>query len=105
MDTNEPQNNPSPSLINPITPEKKTGPTIGLVIVVIIIISGGLYFWNKQTKTSDINETVLTEQEAMMIKKQGTSDEVNDIETDLGATNLDNLDEELNSIDVELQVQ
>lgn len=105
MDTNQPQNNPSPSLINPMAPEKKsTGPTIGLIIVVLVIILGGLYFWSKQTKeNSDTN--MMAEQEAMMIKEQGSSDEVGDIEADLNATNLDNLDAELGDIDAELQAQ
>lgn len=104
MDINQPQNNPAPSFINPLQPEKKSvGPTIGLVIVVILIILGGIYFWNQQqNKDSD---SMAVENEAMMIKEQGTSNEVSSIEADLNATNLDNLDQELGNIDADLQAQ
>ncbi len=93
-------------------PKKKSvGPIIGIAIIVIIIIFGGLYYWGAQINTQEIKdeqESLTAEQiesqEDLSVKQletQSTSDEIADIETDINATDLENLDQELENIDLE----
>lgn len=84
-------------------PQKKSmGPMIGLLIILIVIILGGLYFWNQ---TADMPYENTSTDELGVIQQQGTSDEVSSIETDLQATVIDSIDTELGNIDAELQAQ
>lgn len=91
--------------------KKSMGPVIGIAIIVVIIIFGGLYYWgaqiNKQ-EAKDLQESLTAEQiesqedtAVEQLEVQSQSDEVADIETDLNATDLENLDQELENIDLE----
>lgn len=75
-------------------PEKKSslGAAIGVIIVVVLIVLGGLYFWGKQLASPTDSSTTMS-----------TSDDVAAIETDLTATNVDNVDAGAASVDAELQ--
>ena len=84
------------------SPEKKqTGSIIGSIIVIIVIIVGGLYFWG--TKSDDVPEVPPTDLEPTeevpmadpigdALRKAAESDDLNAIEADLNATNIDNID-------------
>ncbi len=78
--------------------ETSVGPVIGIVIIVIIIILGGLYFWGSRVNDTMINDEALIDS----LSVQGTSDEIADIDADLVGTNLEGLDADLSSIDTEL---
>jgi len=92
-------------------PEKHTGGLVGAIVIVIILVVGGLYYWGKQ-----VNENQTTVDESMTAEEivsipdektealgtQGSSDEVLDIEADLDATDLEGLEAELDAIDQEL---
>ena len=93
------------------TPQKSMGPMLGIVIIVILLVLGGFYFWGTQIKDrSQVQEVEITaediaNQEDTTLKNlqsQSTSDEIDDIEADLDATDLENLDSELDAIDQEL---
>lgn len=79
------------------------GSILGIVIIISLIILGGLYFWGKRIEESKLRETMvgaetqlMTEQnEATAIRSVSSSDDLGSIEADLNATNLDNLDAEL----------
>ena len=85
--------------------KKSIGPMIGIAIIVVIIIFGGLYYWGSQINTQEIKdkqESLTAEQiesqEDLSVKQletQSTSDEIADIEIDINATDLENLDKEL----------
>ena len=87
--------------------EHSLGQISGIVIIVAILILGGLYFWEKQYFGGDTANTEQTPQEitegvdpvADNLKQQGTSDDLNSIEKDLGTTDLSNIDEDLSNID------
>jgi hypothetical protein len=64
-------------------PKKSFGPIIGIIVIIIVIIVGGLYFWGSKVNT-------LT-----------PTDEVSDIQKDLGAGNDLNVD--LSDIEASLQ--
>ncbi|MEK7652547.1 MAG: hypothetical protein AAB334_01200 [Patescibacteria group bacterium] len=88
---------------------KSTGAIIGSIIIILVLIIGGLYFWGKQivekeTQASITPEQILSETDTALdsLKTQGSSNKVSDIEMDLNATGLNNLDKELQNIDTEL---
>lgn len=100
-------NEPVPEIEAPQT--KSTGAIIGSIIIIIILIIGGLYLWGKQitekeAQSSITPEQILSETDPALdlLKTQGISDKITDIEADLNATDLNNLDKELQNIDVEL---
>lgn len=86
----EPQDN-----MNMVGQEPKggsAGPIIGIIVILIIIILGGLYFWNERS------ENMVTEDESMeTINEQNESDDTTSIEADLDATDIDNVDSEINA--------
>ncbi len=90
------------------TEEKSTGAIIGAIIIVVLLVLGGLYFLgqrvNKNTENTLAPEEILSQPDTVTqtLEVQGTSDEVSDIEADLGTTtDFGNLDVELGNIDAE----
>ncbi len=83
------------------------GSIIGTIIVIAIIILGGLYFWGKRIDEARMKESLVSNEqvettpvqdenmEANAIMSVTGSDDLNSIEADLKATNLDNLGTEL----------
>ncbi len=109
--TNMPTNN-QPVNSAPVQPhENKSsiGSIIGTIIIIAIIILGGLYFWGKRidearmkeglvsNDTEETSPVVDDNMEANAIMSVTGSDDLNSIEADLKATNLDNLGAELNT--------
>lgn len=68
--------------------EGSSGPIIGAIVILAIVILGGLYFWGQRAG----NETAVDE-----IDRQNSSDEAAAIEADLDTTDVENLDAELNA--------
>ncbi len=97
--------------VQPPAPENKSsiGSIIGTVIVIAIIILGGLYFWGKRIDEAKMKEGLVSNEdvttpsvqdenmEAAAIMSVTNSDDLNSIEADLKATNLDNLGAELDT--------
>lgn len=110
-DTKEQKKVPTPiqDMIEDAQKDGTTGPLIGSIIIIVIMIIGGLYFWSSliNQKTSKIIETETTEaiQNQMLIKetvKQSDSEDIDTIEADLEATNFDVLDDIIQDIEKEL---
>ncbi len=84
--------------------KSSVGSIISIIIILVLIVIGALYFWGKQveeTKMTEQTPELQTETDASMneaaaIKAVSTSDDLGSIEADLKATNLNNLDAELN---------
>lgn len=72
--------------------DSKVGPVVGSVIVVLIIIVGGLYFWS--------NYVEQIKQEGETTEEQ-TVAEVEKIQNELEDINLDDINSELDAIDAE----
>lgn len=68
-----------------------TGLIIGAIVIIAIIILGGLYFWGQRANDTATNQALDS------INQQSTSDEAAAIEADLNATDVDNLNAELNA--------
>lgn len=79
----------------------KTGAIIGILVIIIILVIGGLYFWGERLVETDTQQM---ETPAAFQPEESTSDEVTAIEADLSATVLEGFDAELNSIDTELGI-
>ena len=88
--------------------EKTVGPIVGAVIIVVVLVLGGLYFWGQkiaeERTTPQTAEEILEAPDEVLesLEQQGASDEIEDIEKDLNATELENLDAELENIEAEL---
>lgn len=88
-------------------PEQKSmGPLISVVIILALIIVGGLYFLKER---ASMDTTIPAGDEVDLVnaslKKQGTSDDLNSIEADLNATDLNNLDQGATAIEATLNAQ
>ena len=81
-----------------ITEESK-GPTIGIIIIVLILLIGGIYIFTSREEISPVDEANPVADELL---NQSDSTEVTDIESDALNTNLDSLDTELQDIEAEL---
>lgn len=74
------------------------GPTIGTVIILLIIIVGGLYFWMHRAKTvspaasGDQAATAPADTDVQAVSAQSSSDDTASIQSDLNATNVDTID-------------
>lgn len=96
------------------------GVILGVLIVVLMLILGGLYLWsaslqeqeqlpivpNSQRPTAEMNnepESNNAEADAQTLQTMSTSDEVGAIEADLGSTNLDTINSDMNAIDAIMQ--
>lgn len=65
------------------------GALIGTIIVIALIALGGFYFWKQSETATPLNETA--------------SDELNAIDADLNAAAAMSADEDLSSLESELQ--
>ena len=101
-------NTPIQNLVESSKKDSTVGPMIGSIIVICIIIVGGLYFLGSliSNKKNEIQIEQSAEQQQEILKveetaKQSNSDDVQSIEADLKATNIDNLDTGLTDIEKE----
>lgn len=103
----EPQNqDPMMNTTPPTQGEKSVGPAIGIIIIIAVIVIGGLYFWGQrattksnETNTTETGATVQDDQNIIDLKNQSSSDEIDSIQADLEATDLDQLGSGVDSIE------
>ncbi len=93
--------------MKPATNPSSIGSIVGTIIIIAFIILGGLYFWGKHVEESKSAESLTSEtmetsgnmsedNEAAAIKSTSSSDDLDSIEADLQATNLEDLGAEAN---------
>lgn len=89
-----PQTQTPPSM-QPIQPmkQKSIGPVIGIVIIVIVLIIGALYFWGAR----------LNRQAPVEAQPLSSSDIIADISADLSATAINGIDADLDAMEAELE--
>lgn len=95
------------------TEEKSTGAIIGVIIIVVLLALGGLYFLGQRVaKPADkvlAPEEILSQPDVVIetLDNQGTSDKITDIQADLVNESDfgNNLDIELGNIDAEISAQ
>lgn len=100
----------NPNQMPPLQTESNTksvAPLVAVVIILAVIIIGGLYFF--QTRSSNKNmyaptaEVPAGDNITNSLKQQGTSDDLNSIESDLKLTNVDNIDQGAAAVEAKLQ--
>ena len=105
-----------PSTMSPQTPNQNQeaapapksggkGPMVGIVVIIILLIFGGLYFWGASLNSAQLNEDTIFD-EAANNDIAAPSDEPAQIESDLDAFNTDDfeaqLDADLEALEAEL---
>jgi hypothetical protein len=92
----------------------RLGPVLGVLVVILVLILSGLYLWgatlSKQLPQKEVSvqfpnnepETTRAVADTQILTTTSPSDELSAIETDLGATNLDSLDSDLDVASREL---
>jgi len=91
-----PENN-APMQPIQLTEEKAIGPAIGVIIIILVLILGGLYFWGERmNKGSEIpnpqvENSATPDTQTQNLQQQSSSDDVNAMDADLTATDLSNL--------------
>jgi len=83
--------------------KKSMGPLIAVIIILALIVIGGLYFLKERSSQQVYVPTSTNDTVTDSLNKQSSSDDLNSIETDLKATNVDNLDQGAAAIDSQLQ--
>ena len=85
------------------------GPIVGVIIIVAVLVLGGLYYWgtklNEQRSLDAMSGDEienLPDEQLEDLQVQDTSDTIESIGNDLDATDLENLDAELEQIDADL---
>lgn len=101
-------NAPIQSMVDGARRDSTAGPLIGSIIIIMIILVGGLYFWGSmiiERKAEIEMQQTLQDQtsdaETAAITSQSTSDESASIEADLNATDIDAVDADIEAVDSE----
>lgn len=86
-------------------PEKKSTGAIISIIVIVLVLAFGAYYFLKQVPATTVVGT-LTPAETQLdsaisaLSAQGTSTDLNDIKKDLDATNLSGIDTGLSTVSI-----
>lgn len=76
--------------------QNEIGPVIGSIIVILVVLVGGIYFWG--SKIAQNNHTAEVENEAMSV-----SADINSLDNSVNIKDLDNQDKELDKLDQDIQ--
>lgn len=91
--------------MQPSEKKRSFGPMFGIILVIILLVLGGFYLWGQKLNQEKVMtaEEILQQEDPLLsdIESQSSSDEISNIEDDLDAINLDDLDAELENIDQE----
>ncbi|MCK4386610.1 MAG: hypothetical protein KAV41_00800 [Candidatus Pacebacteria bacterium] len=97
----------TPDMPEETSGKKQTGSLVGVIIIIVILIIGGLYFWGSKITPQIEDEAVPAAEDAAEIADPATealgdvseSDELGDIEADLEMTDIDAIDIDANQVD------
>lgn len=105
-----PMNDSGQNMQKPIT---HNGPTLAILIIILIVILGGMYLWGGMLgeQPAEVTPLLNNEPETPRAKTDveilGTlspSDELGAIEADIQNTNLDSVESDMNTIDAEINI-
>lgn len=77
------------------------GPLIGSVLIILIIIAGAFYLFSTIRQKVDSQKETQAKVEEV---QSSDSDEISDIEADINSTEVDSMNEDLESLQVEFQI-
>src|SRR5689334_16691953 len=107
------QNPPISTQMPEPAPKHSVGPVAGAIIVILLLIAGGLYFWGAQlskqreseplpfipSNDTSAPEGTVTSDTSAGLPPQSSSDDISSIEADANAMNLEQLEAQ-NSADL-----
>lgn len=79
------------------------GPVLGIIVIIILLALGGLYYFTtgvEQIPTYEVDSN--TDETVMELQEQSSSDAIADIEADVEATDLSEIDTLLEDLDADL---
>jgi hypothetical protein len=84
----------------------KIGPVLGIIIIISLFVLGGLYYWGAKLNDAGLfpsAEEIRAQPDELSddLSSQGASDDITTIEADLEATNLNDIDQELEVVNEE----
>jgi len=85
------------------TNKKSIGPLVAVIIILALIIIGGLYFLKERSSQQVYVPATTSDSITDSLNQQSSSDDLNSIEADLNATDIDNLDQGAATVEAELQ--
>lgn len=88
------ENNQEPQKIKE---ESGVGPVIGSIIVIILIILGGIYYWNS------IKDRVPVETNQNTQAEQNADEDLSEIEAEIDLSELDQIDQDVSEIEAEIE--
>jgi hypothetical protein len=96
---NTSMNTPAPEVQVP-QQKTSTGPLVGSLIVLFVLVIGGFYLWNSERKQGGMSDApppfILGDETADAgLPPTSNSDEVADIESDVAATDLNTFEAEI----------
>lgn len=77
------------------------GPIIGIIVIIILLALGGLYYFTKGIDQIPNYETPEADQAMMQLQEQSDSDTLADIEADAEATDLSEIDALYDDLDAD----
>lgn len=83
--------------------KKSMGPLVAVIIILALIVIGGLYFLKERTSQPIYTPTPAGDTITDSLNQQSSSDELNSIEADLNATDINNLDQGTAAVEATLQ--
>lgn len=86
---------------------ESSGPILGIIIIITLLVVGGLFVFNNRLNAPALTpDEIETAPDATtdQLGNQATSTDLESIEADANATDLNNLDNELNQIEAEIEV-
>jgi len=83
--------------------KKSMGPLVAVIIILALIIIGGLYFLKERSSQPAYVPTTTSDNLTDSLNTQSSSDELNSIEADLKATDLNTLNQGATAIEATLQ--
>ena len=86
------------NIINPLKKKVEIGPFVSLVIILILIVIGGLYFWTERLTRENVDNSQNNSTSTSTQFNSGKSDSTNTIEGDLKATSFNSIDEDLKDL-------
>lgn len=83
--------------------KKSKGPLVAVIIILVLIVVGGLYFLRQRANQEVFIPVESGDSVVESLNQQSSSDELESIEADLNATDLENLDQGAAAIEAELR--
>ncbi len=86
---------------------KSIGPAIGIVIIILVIILGAMYFWGQtiDRREAMLNQQMETLEQEEGLPEQSSSDDLGSIEADLNMANFEDLGDEFDSVEAGASAQ